>query len=963
MATEVVKRVASVFIEDAQAEKSLKQLTAESRKLYNELARLPRGSAEFIAKSKEFQRVQRDLKGVREEVNGTGGAFKKLTGMLGPLGASVAGMFAVDAVIGWGREAVTAFQGAQMAMAKVEQAIISTGGAAGYSLEELKQRSDELQATTLFDGDDILNKATAQLLTFTNIAGEQFTKAQDAALDLATVLDGDLQSSAIMIGKALNDPVKGLTAMGKAGIQFSEDQKTTIQSLVETNRLADAQTIILQELERQYGGQAAAAAEAEGGVTQINRAWGDFQEEVGGAIMSMFDAADGSSLLVDGIRALTDGFQWLVGKVSEARDWFVELYNGSILVRAGIADSLLVIKTAWDAVVLAFKTGYEVIVTPLKAIGQLLTGDFKGAVATVKDGIVSVFTNAKDFAMGVVGNVKDAISEVDDPQLFKPVEDAAKNAKPVVKVGVEMNTEAITEAAALDELTKAINKAADDVRRGRMTAQQRELDDVRRKYDELAEQAKGHTAELARIEQLRGQEISSVRTKYAKAETDRLKKLDEEIQALGDEAAARKLSKEEQEIQAITDRYTKLEEEAKGHADRLAEIERLKDEAIEAKRSEFRLKEQEALQKWEETMQQTRMANVATELQVLDAKHARELEMAEAQGLDMAELLLRQQFERDELVMEQRLAEEEAINDQFEKLYALADEQVFDTAELQRMHGEALTLLKKQHRQADVTDQQAIDAKLLESQRKRAAAEQQVLATSFAVARDLFMAAGADADEMATFDAAMTLFQIGLDTAQAISALTAASEANPLNAVTGGAAGIAQFVAGFARITANIAQASQLLNQPKPTPPAFAVGGGTGDFISGPNISTGGTVPSKTLGWFGELGPEWVAPNWMYSHPTLSPVFDHLEYIRTMGAVPQYATGGRTMVRGTALVNTPQEPGGMSDSAAVLAMLASSVQSLNQQLATGINASISNDLLVENNDRLATIQRESQLTR
>jgi len=63
------------------------------------------------------------------------------------------------------------------------------------------------------------------------------------------------------------------------------------------------------------------------------------------------------------------------------------------------------------------------------------------------------------------------------------------------------------------------------------------------------------------------------------------------------------------------------------------------------------------------------------------------------------------------------------------------------------------------------------------------------------------------------------------------------------------------------------------------------------------------------------------------------------------------------------LVNSPQEPGGMSDSAAVLAMLASSVQLLNQQLATGINASISNDLLVENNDRLATIQRESQLTR
>ena len=172
------------------------------------------------------------------------------------------------------------------AEAKVQQAIKSTGGAAKLNFDQLKRFASELQGKTIFGDEKILNDSTAQLLTFTNIAGENFKRTQAVALDLATVLDGDLKSASIQLGKALNDPVKNLTALSRAGIQFSKEQTATIKHLAETNRLAEAQGLILEELERQYGGQAEAAAKVGlGALQQLKNSWGDFLEQIGATLM------------------------------------------------------------------------------------------------------------------------------------------------------------------------------------------------------------------------------------------------------------------------------------------------------------------------------------------------------------------------------------------------------------------------------------------------------------------------------------------------------------------------------------------------------------------------------------------------------------------------------------------------------------------------------------------------------
>jgi phage-related minor tail protein len=189
---------------------------------------------------------------------------------------------------------VNAFNKQEQALAQVEAGIEATGGAALKSVQDLESMAKSLQAETLFGDEEILGGATSQLLTFTNIAGEQFDRTQKAVLDVATRLATakggavDLTSTSIMLGKALNDPVANLGALGRSGIQFSKSQKELIKNLWETGRQAEAQNMILGELEKQYGGSAKAAAEVgTGSLKQLMNIFGDFMEQLGEIIWEL----------------------------------------------------------------------------------------------------------------------------------------------------------------------------------------------------------------------------------------------------------------------------------------------------------------------------------------------------------------------------------------------------------------------------------------------------------------------------------------------------------------------------------------------------------------------------------------------------------------------------------------------------------------------------------------------------
>jgi hypothetical protein len=240
------------------------------RDLFFRIKAIDQTAAAFAKVKANMKGVERAAASLSERINRVGKGLRNVGAVM--TGASAGLAFAF-------RDSLMIWDEAAQAQAKVEQAIRSTGGAAGFTAEQLAGFAREFQNVTRFDGDDILGDVTAQLLTFTNVSGEAFRRAQEAVLNISTFMKTDLKSTAIQVGKALNDPIKGLAGLGRAGIQFSEDQKATIKTLVETGEVAKAQAMILDELAVQFGGQAEASAKAGlGFLDQFRNAWGDVQE-------------------------------------------------------------------------------------------------------------------------------------------------------------------------------------------------------------------------------------------------------------------------------------------------------------------------------------------------------------------------------------------------------------------------------------------------------------------------------------------------------------------------------------------------------------------------------------------------------------------------------------------------------------------------------------------------------------
>lgn len=187
-------------------------------------------------------------------------------------------------IVAFGAASVKAAQESADAFGQVSAALKSMGGVSGRTLEQLGAQADSLMRHSLFDDDDIMRNVTANMLTFGNIAGENFDRAQQAVVDMATRLKMDLQPATIMIGKALNDPVKGLAALGRAGIQFTAQQKEQIKAMVAAGNAAGAQSIMLAELNRQFGGAAQAAQDTQP-FDKFKDALNTLQETIGAKIL------------------------------------------------------------------------------------------------------------------------------------------------------------------------------------------------------------------------------------------------------------------------------------------------------------------------------------------------------------------------------------------------------------------------------------------------------------------------------------------------------------------------------------------------------------------------------------------------------------------------------------------------------------------------------------------------------
>lgn len=179
------------------------------------------------------------------------------------------------------KESSKRFIEAERTEAQLNAVLKSTHEIAGMTRTSILALADSLAKQTTFEKDAIVG-AENLLLTFTNIGKNIFPQATETVLNMATALGEDLKSASIQLGKALQDPILGVTALRRVGVNFNQTQTDMIKGLVNSGQTLKAQQMILKELNTEFGGSARAVRDTFGGsVAAAKNSWIEFQETLG----------------------------------------------------------------------------------------------------------------------------------------------------------------------------------------------------------------------------------------------------------------------------------------------------------------------------------------------------------------------------------------------------------------------------------------------------------------------------------------------------------------------------------------------------------------------------------------------------------------------------------------------------------------------------------------------------------
>jgi len=274
----------------------------------------------------------KSVKGFRSSVAGAMGGISKF-GLLLTGGGILVGM---NKMLNLAQDQIDAEK-------KLEAVLRATGGAAGYTSGELQKMAADLQKVTNY-GDEVTLNAMAMMATFRNIKGDVFKESIKSVQDMATVMDQDLRSTVVQVGKALNDPIKGLTALGRVGVSFTEQQKSQIKAMQKSGDIMGAQKVILAELKGEFGGAAEAMVNP---MTQLKNTMGDLGETIGKSVLPYLKlfASDMTNYLsksMDDAKGKADGLNDSVGKIADVISIMVNGFRaGFAALQGGLAVAFL----------------------------------------------------------------------------------------------------------------------------------------------------------------------------------------------------------------------------------------------------------------------------------------------------------------------------------------------------------------------------------------------------------------------------------------------------------------------------------------------------------------------------------------------------------------------------------------------------------------------------------------------
>jgi hypothetical protein len=246
--------------------------------------------------SKPLQNADRQLGGFERRLDTMGRGVSTAVGNIARIGAgaAVAGIGILAVNIKAGVDSLNELENVTIATNTVLKSTKGISGQTAAGIRDLSEEYEDLNATM---DDKVIQSGANMLLTFTNIREKAFEPALEAALNMNEAMGGGpegLQGTIIQVGKALNDPIKGVTALRRVGVQLSKQQEDQIKVLVEQNDLYGAQQIILDELTTQFGGRfvnAGKAAETQS--ARVADKVEDVQKALAGPLMPAIDRARG----------------------------------------------------------------------------------------------------------------------------------------------------------------------------------------------------------------------------------------------------------------------------------------------------------------------------------------------------------------------------------------------------------------------------------------------------------------------------------------------------------------------------------------------------------------------------------------------------------------------------------------------------------------------------------------------
>jgi hypothetical protein len=313
--------------------------------------------------------------------------------------AAIPAALAVGALAAAGKSALAAGEEVNSANNRILQ-INTSMGLFGKETEDVTKRIVKLaeaQGTELGISNLTIKATQAKLLTFKNLAksantvGGAFDRANKAALDMAAAGFGSAEGNAVQLGKALENPIKGIAALAKSGVTFTEQEKEKIKTLVESNKMLEAQDMVLQAIEAQVGGTAKATADD---TKRMQEGFAQFQQSLGLGLLPILEAVTplllgmanwakenpgtfkilAAAIGAIAISILAINAAMALNPISAIAIGVVALVAGLVLAYKRFETFRAVVDTVFEGI----KLGFGLVVTYLKTVAGIYKAIFNG---------------------------------------------------------------------------------------------------------------------------------------------------------------------------------------------------------------------------------------------------------------------------------------------------------------------------------------------------------------------------------------------------------------------------------------------------------------------------------------------------------------------------------------------------------------------------------------------------------